>query len=57
MHFSLDSDVKQKFVQLLAIDQDAERRHRVKGDDFCSMFDEIRNGERELSLTDRKKLC
>lgn len=56
-HFSLDSDVQQKFVQLLAIDQDAERKHRVEGDDFCSMLDQIKNGQRKLSLTERKKLC
>lgn len=57
MHFSLESDVKKTFIQLLETDQDAERRYRVEGDTFCTMFEQIRNGGRKLSLSERGKNC
>lgn len=57
MHFRLDSDVEKSFVQLLETEQDARRNYRVEGDTFCTMFKQIRNEERKLSLAERRGEC
>lgn len=46
--FSLESDVKQKLIQLLAIDQDAQRHERGMYDTFCKMLEEILSGNRDV---------
>lgn len=40
--------MKQKLIQLLAIDQDAQRSKRVLNDTFCKMVQEILNGDRDV---------
>lgn len=52
----MEDDVKKAFIQLLETEQDADREYRVEEDTFCTMFNQIRSGERKLSISDRKKL-
>lgn len=54
MHFRLEPDVKKKFIQLLAIEQDMERENRIENDTFCLMIKQIRNGEREVLCAKRR---
>lgn len=54
MHFSLKSEVKETLLLLLETDKDAERKNRVEGDTFCKLFDQIKSGERKLSLSERE---
>lgn len=54
IHFSLESDVKKTLLLLLETDIDAERKDRVKGDKFCKLFEQIRSGERKISLSKRE---
>lgn len=44
----LEPDVKHKFIQLLAIDQDVRRHQRVRLDTFCQMLQEILSGDRDV---------
>lgn len=55
-NFSLEANVKKTFIQLLAIDQDADRKYRVEGDTFCTMFNQLQTEERKLTLSERSKL-
>lgn len=48
----LESDVNEKFIQLLTIDQDATRQYRVHGDQFCEMLDQILNKQRNIRFDD-----
>lgn len=41
--------MKQKLIQLLAIDQDAQRHERVLYDTFCKMLEEILSGDRDVT--------
>lgn len=50
MVFRLEPDVKKKFIQLLAIEEDAERNDRIRNDSFCSVTTEILNGQREVTV-------
>lgn len=50
MVFRLEPDVKKKFIQLLAIEEDAERNNRIENDSFCSVTTEILNGQREVTV-------
>lgn len=51
VYFSLESDVRGKLMELMAIDQDAERDNdnRAEGDSYCRMIGQIRNGDREIT--------
>lgn len=49
--------MKKKLIQLLVIDQDAQRTYRVDGDHFCGMLLEITAEERVLSLSERQLQC
>lgn len=51
-NFRLEPDVTEKFIQLLTIDLDAKRELRVEGDQFCRMFNEIQNKQRNITLAD-----
>lgn len=55
IHFSLESDVKKMFIQLLETDIDSQRKDRAEGDTFCKLFEQIRSGERKISLSEREK--
>lgn len=55
-NFSLEANVKKTFIQLLAIDQDADRKYRVEGDTFCTMVNQLQTEERKLTLSERSKL-
>ncbi|XP_055307080.1 UDP-3-O-acylglucosamine N-acyltransferase-like isoform X2 [Sitodiplosis mosellana] len=48
----LESDVKKKFIQLLEMEEDSERKNRVKNDTFCSVTAQILNGQRELTVAE-----
>lgn len=48
IHSRLEPNVKQKLIQLLAIDQDAQRNERVVYDTFCKMLQDILSGERDV---------
>lgn len=43
--------MKRKLIELLTIDQDAERdnENRVEGDSYCTTVGQIRNGDKEVS--------
>ncbi|XP_055309837.1 putative uncharacterized protein DDB_G0267716 [Sitodiplosis mosellana] len=49
----LERDVKTKFIQLLAIEEEAERENRVEDQTFCSVTMEIINGQREVMVAKR----
>lgn len=48
----MEEDVRQKFIQLLVIDQDAKRSARVLGDTFCKMVEQIQKKERAISFAE-----
>lgn len=48
----LESDVIEKFIQLLIIDQDAKRKVRADGDLFCGMLHDIQNKRRHILFAD-----
>lgn len=45
----LEPDVEKKFIQLLAIEQDNERVDHVENESVCTMIDQIRNEERQVT--------
>lgn len=49
--FSLEPVVKQKFMQLLALQEDADRKTRIDGDTFCTMLKQIQANERKITCT------
>lgn len=49
MYSSLEPDVKKKFIQLLAIEQDNERADRVENDTICTMIAQIQSEERQIT--------
>ncbi|XP_031635771.1 uncharacterized protein LOC116348794 [Contarinia nasturtii] len=51
----LEPDVQKKFVQLLAIDQDASRVNRGENDTYYEMIGQIRNGDREVTCAKRSR--
>ncbi|XP_055302034.1 acyl-[acyl-carrier-protein]--UDP-N-acetylglucosamine O-acyltransferase-like [Sitodiplosis mosellana] len=49
----LQPDIKKNFIKLLAIEQDGEREYRIENDTICSMLEQIRSGEREVTCANR----
>lgn len=48
--FRLETEVMKKLVQLLAIDEESERKNRMENETFCSVTTQILNGEREVTV-------
>lgn len=44
----LEPDIRDQFVQLLALEQDAQRAYRHSDDTFCKMFMEIATRQRNV---------
>lgn len=53
MYFRLEPDVKKNMIKLLVSEEDEKRGNRIENDTFCSMFDQIRTGEREVTCAKR----
>lgn len=47
-NFSLEPDVKEKFIQALVIEQDTKRVNRYGKDTVCLMIKQIIEGERPV---------
>lgn len=43
-----------KFIQLLAIYQDAQRYERVSNDNYCKMVEQIQSDERDVACAKPK---
>lgn len=51
----LEPDVQKRFIQLLAMEQDALRENRGKNDTYCEMIGEIRSGARQVTCAKRSR--